>query len=137
MRTIADIWPCFIVVLVLSCQHKEPEPLTPAARTIGASEQAIDDVSMARCDYEQRCNHVGFEMRYADRKHCMNVMRYDAQQDLDQCRDGVNQDDLRECMMEIANEDCAGPFRRLGEFAACHMDDLCRLARETRDNSPK
>jgi len=117
----------------LSCQRKEPEPLVPAARTVGAIEQAIDDVSVARCDYEERCNHVGVDMRYADRKHCMNVMRYDAQQDLDQCRSGVDQDDLRECVTEIANEDCAGPFRRLGEYKACHMDDLCRLAREAPD----
>lgn len=125
MRIINITGPCIASLLLLNCQRSEPEPLVPAAGTIRAVEAAVDEVSTARCDYEQRCNHVGPEMRYSDREHCMGVMRSDAQQKLNQCRAGVDRDDLRECLTEITNEDCSGPFRQLERYKECNLDDLC------------
>jgi hypothetical protein len=125
MRIIAIGAPCVIGLLVFSCQHKEPEPLVPAAGTIRAVEHAIGEVSTARCDREQRCNHIGADMRYKDRGHCMSVMRSGSRRDFEQCHAGVDQDDLRECLTQIANEDCNGALERLEEYKECHLDDLC------------
>jgi hypothetical protein len=125
MRIIAVAVPCVIGLLVVSCQHKEPEPLVPASGTMQAIDQAVGEVSTARCDHEQRCNHVGAEMRYSDRDHCMNVMHSEARRDFEQCRAGVDQKDLRECLTEIANEDCNSAVQRLEAYKECHVDDLC------------
>jgi hypothetical protein len=118
--------PCSFLLglLVLSCQRNEPEPLVPAAGTVRAVDQAVDELTTARCDYEQRCQGIGPEARYSDREHCMNVVRSEARRDLT-CHRGVDQDDLRECLTQIANEDCNGPFQRLEQYKDCHLDDLC------------
>lgn len=116
---------CGIGLLVLSCQRNEPEPLVPAAGTVREVEQAVDDVAKARCDHEQRCNRIGQNTSYSDREHCMNVLRVDAQKDLNQCQAGLDRDDLRECLTQIANEDCNGVFAGLAEYKACRLDDLC------------
>jgi hypothetical protein len=112
--------------LVFGCQHHAAEPLVPAAGTVREVDQAVDDVSIARCDYEQRCSHIGPDMRYASRDHCMNVMRSQARGDFNQCHAGVDQKDLRECLTQIANEDCTGALRQFEEYKECHMDDLCK-----------
>lgn len=125
MRITSVIAPCVFGLLALSCQRNEPEPLVPAAGTLRAIDQAIDDVSTARCDHEERCNRIGPEMRYSDREHCTNIMRSEAREDFNQCRAGVDQDDLRECLTQITNEDCNGALRRLEEYKECRLDDLC------------
>jgi hypothetical protein len=123
IKTVTNAW--LVSLLVWSCQHEQPEPLVPAAGTIQAIDEAVDRIAMAQCDYEQRCQHIGPEMRYSNRDHCMNVMHSEARKDLNQCRAGVDQADLRECLTQIANQDCGGAFRNLEEYKECHMDDLC------------
>lgn len=113
-------------LLALSCQRNEPEPLVPAAGTVRAVERATEDISTARCDHEQRCKRIGSDMAYSDREHCLNVMRSEAQQNLNQCHAGLDQDDLRECLTQIANEDCSGVFAGLAAYKACRLDDLCQ-----------
>jgi hypothetical protein len=59
----------------------------------------------------------------------MNVMRNDASKELRKCGLGVDQEDLNECLNQIADEDCGGvmaPLDRLGTLTACGWDDLCR-----------
>jgi hypothetical protein len=125
MRIIAVAVQCAIGFLIVSCQHKEPEPLVPAAGTMRAIDEAVGEVSTARCDHEQRCNHIGAEMRYSDRDHCLSVKRAEARRDIEQCRAGIDQDDLRECLTQIANEGCNGTVTRLEEYKECNLDDLC------------
>lgn len=116
---------CVLGFLVLSCQRNEPQPLVPASGTVHTVAQAVDDISSARCDYEQRCNHIGSQMRYASRQHCMNVMRSEAEQNLNQCQGGLDHDDVRECLTQIENHDCSGTFSGLAEYKECRLDNLC------------
>jgi hypothetical protein len=125
MRTTYVTLQLILGGLVFSCHHQEAEPLVPASGTVRDVDLAVEDVSTARCDYQQRCNHIGPEARYADRDHCLNTMRSEARGDLGHCHNGVDRKDLRECLTQIANEDCSGAFSRLEEYKDCHMDDLC------------
>lgn len=125
MRIMTMMGPLVVGFLVFSCQHHAAEPLVPASGTVRAVDQAVADVSTARCDYEQRCNHIGPEMRYSSREHCMNAMSSEVRGDFNQCHAGVDQNDLRECLTQIANEDCKGLFHQLEQYKECHMDDLC------------
>jgi hypothetical protein len=115
-----------VALLISSCQKSAREPLVPAAGTVRAVEKATGDIATARCDHEQRCNHIGSDMRYSDREHCMNVMRSEARDNLNQCHAGLDDGDVRECLTQIANQDCSGVFAGLAEYKACQMDDLCK-----------
>lgn len=125
MRITAIIGFCALGWLISSCQRNEPEPLVPAAGTIREVNRAVEDISTARCDYEQRCKRIGSEMRYSDRQHCMSVIRSEVEQNLNQCHAGLDQADVRECLTQIANEDCSGAFAGLSEYKECRLDDLC------------
>ena len=125
MRTVYVTASLVLGICFSSCHRSEPEPLVPAAGTVRAIDKAVEDLSAARCDYEQRCNRIGSAARYADRDHCTNVMRAEARRELNQCRAGVDQDDLRECLTQIANEACSSPFSRLEEYKDCHLDSVC------------
>lgn len=125
MRITAVTAPLVIGFLISSCQHHESEPLVPAAGTVRQVESSVDQLAKARCDYAERCKQIGASMRYSSREHCMNVMRADARRDLNQCHEGVDEKDFRECLTQIANEDCSGAFRGMDEYKECHLDDLC------------
>jgi hypothetical protein len=102
------------------------EPMVPAARmTTPASERAIEAISSARCDHEQRCNSIGPTARYMTRDHCMSVMRSDGYDGLGVCRLGIDQEELQECLVDISNDDCNGPAARLDAKPACRANKLC------------
>ncbi len=123
---LAHFVAAFVVLpLTGACQRKDPEPLVPASGSVREVETAIDRLATARCDYAQRCRRIGPEAQYSSREHCTKIMHTEAQRDLNQCRRGVDQEDLRECLTQIQNEDCSGAFRRVDEYKDCHLDDLC------------
>ncbi|MET0414246.1 MAG: DUF6184 family natural product biosynthesis lipoprotein [Polyangiaceae bacterium] len=115
----------FVALQLLACNRRDPEPLVPASGTVHEVQAAIDSLTTARCDYAQRCRLIGPQAQYSSREHCTNVMRTEAQQDLNQCHRGVDQEDFRECLTQIQNEDCSGAFRRVDEYKDCRLDDLC------------
>jgi len=125
LASISALSALSVIGLFSACSKDKPEPLVPAAGTVEAVERATNDIANARCDREQRCNRIGPEGEYADRNHCMNVMTQKAREDMNQCHGGVDQEDLRQCLTEIANKDCSGIFADIGEYKACGMDDLC------------
>jgi hypothetical protein len=55
----------------------------------------------------------------------MTVMRDDAARKVNDCRQGVDQEDLRECINEVSNQDCSGPIDSIERSINCNMDDLC------------
>ncbi len=111
--------------LFSACSKEKPPPMTPAAGTTQAIDQAITDMANARCDHEQRCNQIGANAKYSDRNHCIQVMGGKAREDLQGCVRGVDQEDMRQCMTEISNQSCDGMFSGIAESKACGMDDLC------------
>jgi hypothetical protein len=112
-------------LLSVACEKDQPAPLVPAAGTVQAVDNATMEVANARCDREQRCNEIGESKKYSTREHCLTVMKKEATDDFSDCRTGVDQEDLRECLTEIANQDCSGLFSGFDEFVSCGMDDLC------------
>ena len=114
---------------LIGCERESEEPaLTPASyyvSTSPAAEDAIEAVTSTRCDRESRCNRVGADLRYASREHCMNVLRRDAAEELVNCRQGVDQKDLSECLNAIDREGCSSPLDHLERLVACKTDNLC------------
>jgi hypothetical protein len=81
-------------------------------------------------------NQVGAEIHYVDRPHCMNVTRYDAEEDLDQGSAAVDQNDLRECVAAIVSEDRADPFRGLAHGLSPNYAKFCGGAPRSWQTAP-
>ena len=132
-RFLLLLLPC----MQLGCERheraREPE-LRPASRTVPAAETAAQQIAAARCDHEQRCNNVGANAKYASRQHCMNVMEPEARDYVGDCRIGIDQKDLRECVNSLESEECSAPLQRLAAIKECQTDNLC-LSKSERDSS--
>ena len=126
MRLLSNVTLLAVGALLMgACEKDKPAPLVPAAGTVAAVDNATNEVADARCDREQRCNEIGESKKYSTREHCLTVMRKEATDDFSDCKKGVDQEDLRECLTEIANQDCSGLFSGFDEYVSCGMDDLC------------
>jgi hypothetical protein len=114
--------------MALSGCNKESEaapPMSPASAPNPAARNAGEELASARCDQEQRCNNIGSAKKYGSREHCMTVMRDDAAKSVNHCRNGIDQEDLRECLTDIQGQNCGNPFESAMSSKNCSMDDLC------------
>ena len=88
---------------------------------------AVESLTDARCDREQRCNNVGPDKKYSSRADCVMKVNEEWREDLNarQCPGGVVQSEFSECLEEIRNEDCGNPFDSLERIVACRASDIC------------
>jgi hypothetical protein len=123
-------------LLPLGCSKtNEREPaLRPAAGTTAdpatrsETMDAINDISVARCDREVRCGDVGPEKNHETRDQCiakLNEAGYD-NLDADACRAGIAPDELGKCLSEINAERCGAPLDTLERLVACRSSALCK-----------
>lgn len=87
----------------------------------------VDNIASARCRREQRCNNIGFGLKYASLDACRTQVATDWRDELNryECPGGFVQKELDECMREIENEDCRNPFDTLERMVACRSGDIC------------
>ncbi len=106
---------------------EEPREV-PKAPTPGANQNAIMQITSARCAFEQRCNNFGADGDYKDMADCEAKVREEWRDDLNamECPGGVEQDELEECLTEIRNTGCDQPFDNLGRMLACRSSDICK-----------
>jgi hypothetical protein len=120
----------------LACSKaSEREPaMRPAAGTSADpatrsdTMNAINDISVARCDREVRCGGVGPDETYETRDQCiakLNEAGYD-DLDADACRTGIDADELGKCLSEINAERCEAPLDTLERLVACRSSALCK-----------
>lgn len=102
----------------------------PAGATMAFS-AALDNIAEARCQREQRCNHIGTGQRYESLQACRTVVRNEFSRDINpnDCRGGIDRTELNECMREVREEDCGNPIDTLQRVAACRTADLCNANR--------
>jgi hypothetical protein len=115
--------------MALAGCNKESEstpPMTPASAPNPAARSAGEQIASARCDHEQRCNDIGPDKKYGSWEHCMTVMRDDAAKSVNHCRNGIDQEDMRECLTDIQGQNCGNPFESLMSSKNCDADDLCQ-----------
>jgi hypothetical protein len=125
----------FSLVSLGCSKTNEREPaLRPAAGTTADpatrsdTMDAINDISVARCDREVRCGDVGPDKTYETRDQCIakfNEAGYD-DLDADACRSGIDRDELGKCLSEINVERCGAPLDTLERLVACRSAALCK-----------
>jgi hypothetical protein len=122
---------CLIMGAVQGCgQEKVQVPLTPVSaaereRAEQREQEAVQTIAAAQCDRAQRCKQIGREAEYGSREHCLGVMGKTAQEAVGECNQGIDRDDLAQCLGEIKNQDCGASFDGLQTWVACQSDDLC------------
>jgi|SoiMethySBSTD1v2_1073268.scaffolds.fasta_scaffold30212_2 hypothetical protein len=107
----------------------EREPaMTPANAPNPEARAGGEQLASTLCDRAQRCHEIGGDAKYGSREHCMTVMRNEAAKKVNKCLNGLDQNDLRDCVNDIANQACGGiseTWEGIGRGISCNMDDLC------------
>jgi hypothetical protein len=124
-----NAWTMMGVSLVMSglgCKHRgegAAEARTPAGQT----RSAVSDISDARCDREERCDNIGPNKKHATRDLCEQAVENDWADDLNalECRGGVIDAELDECLLAIRDEDCGSVLDALDRFTSCSAADIC------------
>lgn len=124
--------PMALIAGFVSCGRGQPEPLLPAAELAPrvAPKQAADKIATERCNTEERCNGFGLDKKFQTREHCVKSMRIDASKDVggDDCRNGVGEMALKECLAEISTQDCSGlsaSVEKVDTYMNCRGGALC------------
>ncbi len=108
---------------------EDGEPSTNARDAVpGGQGSAIAAITQARCQREQRCENIGEDKKYASTSKCMSEIRETWKDELNtrECRGGIVQKELEECLEEVRNEDCNNPFDTLNRALACREGDICK-----------
>jgi hypothetical protein len=106
----------------LAPEHSE----TPEARE-HAVESAVEDIVDARCDLEERCNHVGPGTTFDSRDTCESKMQGTTASELNtkDCPRGVDGTKLVTCLANIRAEACTSIFDSLTRWNACRSGQVC------------
>jgi hypothetical protein len=105
------------------------EPSTNAVDAVpGAQGSAIQSITQARCEREKRCENIGKGKKFDSMAKCVSEIRETWKDELNtrECRGGVVQKELQECLEEVRNQDCNNPFDALSRVMACREGDICK-----------
>jgi hypothetical protein len=99
-----------------------------APEATAQNRSAVDSITAARCDREQRCNNIGTGKKFESRSSCVTNVRSDWQGELSslECPRGIEHEKLETCLERLRTDGCANPVETLGRVAACRQAELCR-----------
>ncbi len=100
-------------------RHESGQPLAPASGSISARDTAIHQISMARCERDERCNAIGTGKHYESLIACEDERDREARESAGDCKGRVDQNRLTECVSAIRAEDCGSPLDSLERVVAC------------------
>lgn len=123
------LWIAIPFAMIAAC-HKDKAP--PTAYGGGPGLQAnIDNgvarIAAAKCDRAARCGAIMPGKKYDSREQCEMIMRGKISDDirLKDCRGGISESDLAECMKKIQDESCNNPFDRFSSHEECRVSQIC------------
>ena len=120
------------IFLLAACQAgANAEVGTPTTTTSAAvvnNDQAVRDLTEARCNREVACNNIGQDKKYTDFNACTRELHHDTGITLrDQaCPNGILQGRLSSCLDQINTERCGNPLDTIERLAACRKGMLCK-----------
>ncbi len=106
-----------------SAEHNGPVASGPAREL----SSAVDDLTAARCDLEQRCNHVGDGQTYENREACETKLHGSIASELNtsDCPHGIADSKLTACKNDIKAESCGNPIDAMSRWNACRKGAIC------------
>jgi hypothetical protein len=116
---------------ISACSHEERPTEHSGAPAASAPARelssAVNDVADARCDFEQRCDHIGAGQSFDDREACETKMHGSIADELNtkDCPNGVADSKLSACLSQLRSEKCGDPMDSMSRWAACRQGELC------------
>ena len=128
--------------LLSACASKNDGP-TPAA---GANEMRVENgkmegrvsageatpkIAAAECEREMKCKNVGDSLKYSSMDHCKKAKTDELAKDFnddEDCKNGISQKDLDECISKTTEQTCTGAssvVTNIERSAECGSNDLC------------
>jgi hypothetical protein len=88
---------------------------------------AVMRVTMARCDRQATCNHVGINRTFGDRDACANEIGHDVVAALspEECPSGIDAERLAACVSELQAEPCSDKATSADGPSSCGRERLC------------
>ncbi|HEV8246316.1 MAG TPA: DUF6184 family natural product biosynthesis lipoprotein [Polyangiaceae bacterium] len=125
MRYASTVFLLAVAGALRGCAGAHDDAMTPASLTTPGTARAVEAIASTRCSHEQRCHHIAASARYESEEQCMNAMRREADRTYATCRQGVDQDDLRECLDRITEENCEASGAHFERVMACRAAEVC------------
>lgn len=128
-------WTKTIIVSIgslalVACNKSSAPPASTDGTYTPASgpRSATESIAQSRCQREQRCENVGAERKYSSEADCLARIRNDWRDDLSarECKSGINQTQLNECLAKIRMEECSSPFDTLARVSECTAAQICK-----------
>ena len=112
----------------LACgSQQRPAEAAPAGPAVTEGASATESIAEARCARESRCDNIGADKKFSSMEDCIIRIREDWREDLStrECRSGINETQLNQCLSEVREEECSSPFDTLERVAACTAGQIC------------
>lgn len=132
MKTLGIISFASAAALALACQASvSTEPMGTTTLTssyLVSNDQAIKDITTARCDREFSCNNIGAGHSWDTYDACDREIHQNTRVSLREqsCPNGIDGNNLASCLQDIRNERCGNPLDTLSRLTACRSAKLCR-----------
>ena len=129
-RSIVRSFPVALALLGMSaCSHEaKPTEHSPTASAPARElSRAVDDLTGARCDLEERCNHIGSGQTYDNREACETKLHGSISDDLNtsDCPHGIADAKLDACLHDIKAEACGDPIEAMSRWNSCRKGQIC------------
>jgi len=89
---------------------------------------AVNSIAQARCAREEHCKNIGPDHKYKTKEACVSAVTKENADDLnaEECKGGIDQKELNDCIEAIHKEECNNPLDALGRLAACRTSAMCK-----------
>ena len=118
-------------LLAQACEHSIDSTTTSTTSGLTVNDptdlHAVDTIGFTRCEREARCGNIGPERTFKTSASCIRHLRADALSELTigNCRVGISQSELDECLADIRASSCEAPLEKLSMVPSCRTRELC------------
>ncbi|HEY2515999.1 MAG TPA: DUF6184 family natural product biosynthesis lipoprotein [Polyangiaceae bacterium] len=118
-------------LLAQACEHNIDSTTTSTTSGLVINDptdlHAVDTIGFTRCEREARCGNIGPDRSFRTSASCIRHLRADALSELTigNCRAGISQTELDECLADIRASSCEMPIEKLSTVPSCRTRELC------------
>ena len=118
-----------VAVVIVACNHESApaKGVTTTGAGVVANDDAVRQLTDARCDRAKACNELGPNQKYPDHDACKREVGHDLNADLrpGECPRGIREQRVGNCLQEIQNEKCGNFFDKISRNETCRTGKLC------------
>jgi len=116
-----------VLLSASACDHERSGETTTSGAEIIPADDAVNRLTVRRCERENECKNVGEGKRYEDNGNCEREVAHEIAAELRPavCTYGVRGDRLEECMQTLRKEKCGNPMGTVSSLTTCRTGRIC------------